>query len=215
MKPTPLQQTVIRLDKSLSPKGTEIGRWAVDNARPDIAVRQRNGVTVCFSCGNAMVYAGKDRFARCCGCGHIVEIIEDNDWLASKRMMLRYFASLEVAEGMQVMRTYEVVFRYNAINRLKDYSVREICRHWITSDGRWSVTSLRHFIGGLLPYSKKMKLRKRSTEIEDHLANKASVIPDMTLLPELSQKLGSTERLMPGNALATIRNILEPDYSII
>ena len=60
-----------------------------------------------------------------------------------------------------------------------------------------------------------MKLRKRSTEIEDHLANKASVIPDMTLLPELSQKLGSTERLMPGNALATIRNILEPDYSII
>lgn len=215
MKLTPLQQTVTRLDKSLPSKGVEIGRWVVDNARPHIAVRHSNGVTVCFSCGNAMVYAGKDRFARCCECGCTVEIIEDNDWLASKRMMACYFASLEVVEGIQVMRTYEVVFRYNAINRLKDYSVREVCRHWITSDGRWAVTSLRRFIGGLFPYSKKMKLRKGSTEIEDHLANKAVLIPDMMLLSVLALKLGNTDILMPGNALSIIRNILESDYSII
>lgn len=215
MKQTPLQKIVTRLDKSLPSKGVEIGRWVVDNARPHIALRYINGVTVCFSCGNAMVYTGKDCFARCCECGRTVEIIEDNDWLASKRMMSCYFASLEVVEGIQVMRTYEVVIRYNAINRLKDYSVREVCRHWITSDGRWAVTSLRRFIGGLLPYSKKMKLRTGSTEIEDHLANKAVVVPDMTILTELSQKFGPKNRLIQGNALATIRNILEPDYSII
>lgn len=212
---TPLQQTVTRLDKSLSSKGIEIGRWVVDNARPHMAVRHSNGVTVCFSCGNAMVYAGKDRFAKCCECGNIVEIIEEKDWLASKRMLARHFASLEVAEGIQVIRTYEVVFRYNALNRLKDYSVREICRHWITSDGRWAVTSLRHFIGGLMPWCHMMKLRKSSTEIEDHLANIASVIPEMTVIPELSMKIGNPNRLMPGNVLSTIRNILEPDYSII
>jgi len=162
-----------------------------------------------------MVYAGKDRFAKCCECGNIVEVIEGNDWLASKRMLVRYFASLEVVEGLQVIRTYEVVFRYNAINRLKDYSVRELCRHWITSDGRWAVTSLRHYVGGLMPWSRKMKLRKGSTDIEDDLANKASVIPGMILLSELSIKLGNLNKLMPGNALSTIRNILEPDYSII
>lgn len=60
-----------------------------------------------------------------------------------------------------------------------------------------------------------MKLRKSSTEIEDHLANIASVIPGMRLLFELSVKLGTANKLMPGNALSTIRNILEPDYSII
>lgn len=215
MKLTPLQQTVIRLDKTLPSKGVEIGRWAVDNARPRIAVRHNNGVTVCFSCDNAMVYAGKDRFARCCECGRTVEIVEENDWLATKRMMPRHFAVLEVVEGLQVMRTYEVVFRYNAINRLKDYSVREVCRHWITENGRWAVTSLRRFIGGLLPYPKKMKLHKGSTEIEDHLANKAVVIPDMRLLPVLAMKLGGSDMLMPGNVLSTIRNVLEPDYSII
>lgn len=215
MRLTPLQQAVTRLDKSLSPKGIEVGRWVVDNARPHIAVRHSNGVTVCFSCGNAMVYAGKDRFAKCCECGNIVEIIEENDWLASKRMLSRHFVSLEVVEGLQVIRTYEVVFRYNAINRLKDYSVRELCRHWITSDGRWAVTSLRHYVGGLMPWSRKMKLRKSSTEIEDHLANIASVIPEMTVIPELSMKIGNPNRLMPGNALSIIRNILEPDYSII
>ncbi len=215
MRLTQLQQTVTLLDKSLFPKGIEVGRWAVDNARPHIAVRHSNGVTVCFSCGNAMVYAGKDRFAKCCECGNIVEVIEGNDWLASKRMLVRYFASLEVIEGIQVIRTYEVVFRYNAINRLKDYSVREICRHWITSDGRWAVTSLRHFIGGLMPWCRKMKLRKGSTDIEDDLANKSSIVPNMTLLTELSMKLGTPNKIMPGNALASIRNILEPDYSII
>lgn len=214
MKLTPLQQTVTRLDKSLSSKGIEIGRWVVDNARPHIAVRHRNGVTVCFSCSNAMVYTGNDRFAKCCECGNIVEIIEENDWLTSKRMLARHFASLEVVEGIQVIRTYEIVFRYNAINRLKDYSVREICRHWITSDGRWAVTSLRHFIGGLMPWCRKMKLRKGSTEIEDHLANKASVIPKLTLIPELSIKIGNPYKLMSGNVLSIIRNILEPDYSI-
>lgn len=215
MRLTPLEQTVIRLDKSLSPKGIEVGRWVVDNARPEIAVRHRNGVAVCFCCGNAMVYTGKERFARCCECGRVIEIIEDNDWLASKRMMSRYFASLEVVEEIQVIRTFEVVFRYNAINRLKDYSVREICRHWLTSDGRWAVTSLRHFIGELIPWCWKMKLRKGSTDIEDDLANKASVIPGMILLSELSMKLGTPNKLMPGNALSTIRNILEPDYSFI
>lgn len=215
MRLTPLEQTVIRLDKSLSPKGIEVGRWAVDNARPHIAVRHSNGVTVCFSCGNAMVYAGKDRFAKCCECGKIVEVIEGNDWLASKRMLVRYFASLEVVEGLQVIRTSEVVLRYNAINRLKDYSVRELCRHWITSDGRWAVTSLRHFIGSLMPWSRKMKLRKGSTDIEDDLANKATVIPEMTVIPELSMKIGNPNKLMPGNVLSIIRNILEPDYSII
>lgn len=215
MRLTQLQQEVTLLDKSLSPKGIEVGRWVVDNARPEIAVRHRNGVTVCFSCGNAMVYAGNDRFAKCCECGNIVEIIEENDWLASKRILVRHFASLEVVEGLQVIRTFEVVFRYNAINRLKDYSVRELCRHWITTDGRWTVASLRHFIGGLMPWCRKMKLRKGSTDIEDDLANKALIVPDMALLTELSMKLGTPNKLMQGNALSTIRNILEPDYSII
>lgn len=215
MKLTPLEQTVIRLDKSLSPKGIEIGRWVVDNARPEIAVRHRNGVTVCFSCGNAMVYTEKDPFAICRECGNVVEVIEENDWLASKRMWVRHFAYLEVVEGIQVLRTYEVVFRYNAINRLKDYSVRELCRHWITSDGRWTVTSLRRYFGSLMPWSRKMKLCKGLTEVEDDLANRASVIPELTLIPELYLKLGGVDMLMPGYALSTIRNILEPNYSII
>ena len=215
MKLTPLQQTVIRLNKTLPSNDTEIVRWAVDKTRPRIATRHRNGVTVCFSCGNTMVYTGKDRFARCCECGHTVEIIEDDDWLATKRMICYYFASLEVVEGLQVMRTYEVIFRYNAINRLKDYLVREICRHWITADGRWAVTSLRRFIGRLMPCSKKMKLRKGDTEIEDYLANNAIVIDNGNLLPELSMALGSKRKLIKGNALTIIRNTLEPDYSII
>ncbi len=57
-----------------------------------------------------------------------------------------------------------------------------------------------------------MKLRKDSTEIEDYLANKAVVIPDMMLINVLAQKLGGTDMLMPGNALSIIRNTLEPEY---
>ncbi len=93
--------------------------------------------------------------------------------------------------------------------------MREVCRHWITSDGRCAVTSLRRFASFLIPKVKAMKLRKGLTETEDHIANKAFVIPKMTLLPELSMKLTSVYKIIPGNALTIIRNLLEPDYSAI
>ena len=215
MKATPLQETVKRLDSTLSSKDSEIARWVIDHARPHIAIRQNNLVTVCFCCGNTMVYAGIDKYVKCVDCGRTVEIIEEQDWLASKRMMSRYFASLEVVDGIQLMRTYEVILRYSAINRLKDASAREVCRHWITSDGRCLVTSLRKFTGFLMPKAKSMKLRRGLTETEDHIANHAVILPGIKLLPELMSKLASVERLMPGNALTNIRNLLESDYSTI
>ena len=215
MKMTPLQETVRRLDRTLTQKEKEVAAWVIDNARPHIAIRQNNLVTVCFCCGNTMVYAGKDKCVKCVDCGRTVEIIEEQDWLESKRMMSRYFASLEVVDGIQLMRTYEVILRYSAINRLKDASAREVCRHWITSDGRCVVTSLRKFTGFPMPKTKSMKLRKGMTETEDHIANHAVILPDVRLLPELKMKLATVERLMPGNALTNIRNLLESDYSII
>ncbi|MBD5306307.1 MAG: hypothetical protein HDS14_01600 [Bacteroides sp.] len=215
MKTIPLQETVRRLDRTLTQKDKEVAVWVIDNARPHIAIRQNNLVTVCFCCGNTMVYAGKDRYVKCVDCGRTVEIIEEQDWLESKRMMSRYFASLEVVDGIQLMRTYEVILRYSAINRLKDASAREVCRHWITSDGRCAVTSLRKFTGFLIPKATSMKLRKDLTETEDHIANHAVILPGVKLLPELKMKLATVERLMPGNTLTNIRNLLEPDYSII
>lgn len=215
MRTTPFQERVKCLDRSLNSDCDKIALWVIDNARPYLAVRQDNLVTVCFCCGNTMVYAGKERYVRCCNCHRTVQIVEEQDWLASKRMASRYFASLDVVEGIQLMRTYEVTLRYSAINRLKDACVREICRHWITSDGRCEVTSFRRLTGFLLPKSLSMKLRRGSTEIEDHIANHAFVMPDMKLLPELVGKLADKDKLLPGNALANIRNLLEPDYSTI
>ncbi len=162
-----------------------------------------------------MLYACNERYAKCCECGRTVVIIEEMDWFDSKRMLSRHFAYLEVVDDIQLMRTYEVVLRYSAINRLKDACVREICRHWITSDGRCEVTSLRRFSGYFLPWSMTMKLRKGSTDTEDHIANHALVLPQMELLPQLSGKLASKDKLIHGNALATIRNLLEHDYSTI
>lgn len=162
-----------------------------------------------------MVYSGNERLVKCCECGRTVEIIEEETWLSSKRTVQRYFATIDVVEGIQLMRTYDVVLRYSAINRLKDVSVHEICRHWITSDGRCEVTSKRRFMGTFITLFKSMKLRLKSTDVEDYLANHAVVLPEIRLLPELSQKLVSSDRLEPGNALATIRNLLEPDYSTI
>lgn len=215
MKTIPLQETVKGLDSTLSSKDSEIARWVIDHARPHIAIRQNNLVTVCFCCGNTMVYAGKDKYVKCVDCGRTVEIIEEQDWLASKRMMSRYFASLEVVDGIQLMRTYEVILRYSAINRLKDASAREVCRHWLTSDGRCVVTSLRKFTGFMIPKAKSMKLRRGLTETEDHIANHAVILPGVKLLPELMSKLASVERIMPGNTLTNIRNLLESDYSTI
>ncbi len=215
MKLTPLQENVKRLDRTLTSQNKEVAQWVIDNARPHIAIRQNNMVTVCICCGNAMMYTGSSRYAKCLECGHTVEIIEEQDWLESKRMISRHFATLEVVDGIQLMRTYEVILRYSAINRLKDAQVREVCRHWITSDGRCEVTSFRRHTGFLLPKSMSMKLRKGNTDIEDHIANHAYVMPDMKLLADLKNRLVNTDKLVPGNALSIIRNLLEHDYSTI
>ena len=173
-----------------------------------MAIRQSNKVTVCMCCGNSTVYSGNERFVKCCECGRTVEIIEEEAWLSSKRSVQKYFATVDVVEGIQLMRTYDVVLRYSAINRLKDVSVHELCRHWITSDGRCEVTSKRRFLGTFITLFKSMKLRLKSTDVEDYLANQTVVLPEIRLLPELALKLVSSDRLIPGNALATIRNLL-------
>lgn len=159
-------------------------------------------------CGNCMVYSGNERFVKCCECGRTVEIIEEEAWLSSKRSVQKYFATIDVVDGIQLMRTYDVVLRYSAINRLKDVTINELCRHWITSDGRCEVTSKRRFMGTFITLFKSMKLRLKSTDVEDYLANHAVVLPEIRLLPELSHKLVSSDRLVPGTALATIRNLL-------
>lgn len=105
---TPLQTTVSRLDKSLRSEDKDVCRRVVDKARPYIAIRQSNKVTVCMCCGNSMVYSGNERFVKCCECGRTVEIIEEEAWLSSKRSVQKYFATVDVVEGIQLMRIYDV-----------------------------------------------------------------------------------------------------------
>lgn len=215
MKLPPFQKTVLHLNKSLPTKEEDIGRWLIDHGRPHFAVRHNDLVTVCFCCGNTIVHYSNDRYVRCENCGRAVEIIEEQDWLASKRMISRYFATLYVIEGIQLMRTFNVTLSYSTINRLKSASVLEICCHRITPDGRCAVTSRRRFTSILMPKGKAMKLRKDSTDAEDLTANHAYIRPYMKLLPELAMKLALTNKIMLGNALSTIRNLLEPDCSTL
>lgn len=62
---------------------------------------------------------------------------------------------------------------------------------------------------------RSMVLRSSSTDNEDYIANHAIVLPEMTLLSELDGKLGMYEKLIQGNILATIKNILKPNNSHI
>ena len=212
---TPLQEKVKCIDRSLPSRTKEVENWVIDHARPQIALRQNNLVTVCMCCGNTMVHSGSDRYVKCVECGRTVEIVEEQKWLAAKRMASRYFAFLEAINDIQVMRTFEVVLQYSAINRLKNSFVREVCRHWITDDGRCVVTSPRRFTASFFPATRRMKLRTGSTETEDHMANHAYILPGFTLIPKLLMKLATTDVLIPGNALTNIRNLLEQDYSTV
>lgn len=148
---TPLQTTISRLDKSLRSEDKDVCRRVVDKARPYMAIRQSNKVTVCMCCGNSMVYSGNERFVKCCECGRTVEIIEEEAWLSSKRSVQKYFATVDVVEGIQLMRTYDVVLRYSAINRLKmslftnsaaTGSHRTVDARSLPSDTSWAHSSL-------------------------------------------------------------------------
>lgn len=212
MKPkTPYQKRIVELNKSVGAISNNIIEWARENAITHPAVRRTNNVTVCSMCGNAMVYAGDARKVKCMECGRTLRVIEADTWKSIKTTLKGWFSTLGVIEGLQVQRTFEIRCRYSLRDRKHEYSIRELCRHWLSSEGELAITALPRIMGQFMdsfPFNGKIELRGSSKMVYNYIADNAEVYPDYQLSSPLSNSL-SPEDILGYGRQTTLQKILK------
>jgi len=125
---------------ALSPKPVE---WAVRNVIVHIAFRTSGHNCTCGDCGAKFDHKGKGKTVCCPHCGHRLQV---SDTLKRKEIQSAYFSSLEVVDGLQMQR----VFLLRAVCRkgMKlETSCMEVCRLWLNTKGRMTVTSRARTLG--------------------------------------------------------------------
>lgn len=198
MKPkTTYQKRIVKLNKSVEALSENIIEWAKESAITHSVVRRKNNVTVCPMCGNAMVYAGNARKVKCLECERTLQVIEADTWKSIKGTLKGWFSTLGVIDGLQVQRTFEIRCRYFMKDRKREYSIRELCRHWLSPDGSIAITALPRLMGQFMdsfPFNGKIELRGSSQMVYDYIADNAEVYPEYQLIPLLSHSLTLEDR---------------------
>lgn len=212
MKPkTPYQKRIVELNRTVEALPENIIGWAKENAIFHPAVRRKNNVTVCPMCGNAMVYTGNARTVKCLECERTLQIIEADIWKSIKGTLKGWFSTLGVIDGLQVQRTFEIRCRYFMKDRKREYSIRELCRHWLSPNGSLAITALPRLMGQFMdsfPFNGKIELRGSSQMVYDYIADNAEINPDYQLIPPLSDSLIPEDILGYGRQ-TTLQKILK------
>ena len=162
-------------------------------------------------CGNAMVYAGNARNVKCLECERTLKFIEADTWKSIKGTLKGLFSTLGVIDGLQVQRTFEIRFRYFMKDRKREYSIRELCRHWLSPDGSIAITALPRLMGQFIdsfPFNGKIELRGSSQMVYDYIADNAEVYPEYQLIPLLSHSL-TLEDIFGYGRQTTLQKVLK------
>lgn len=186
------QKRIVELDKTIKPLGDEVIAWAKEYALRHPAVRQKNNATVCSMCGNNMIYSGMERNVRCLECGRHVQIIEEKTWDSIRGTLKNWFSVMEVIDGIQLQRTFEIKCKYNLKSCNHDYTVRELSRHWLSPEGEIAVTAVPHIMGQFItdfPVISSIKLRESSRMVYDHIADNSVVYPKSKFIDILAKSL--------------------------
>ncbi len=191
MKPkTPFQKRIVELNKTVKPLHEDVIVWAKEYALHHPAVRRKSNVTVCAMCGNSMVYSGTERNVKCLECGRHVQIIESDTWKSIKGNIKGWFSTLEVNNGIQLQRTFEIRCRYYLDGRDHQYHIRELSRHWLSPSGELAITALPRMMGQFLdcfPLVGKIELRGSSQMVYDYIADNSELYPEIQLISSLSE----------------------------
>ena len=137
-----------------------------------------------------MVYSGTERNVKCLECGRYVQIIESETWKAIKGIIKGWFSTLNVIDGIQLQRSFQIRCRYYLDGRDHQHYIRELSRHWLSPQGKLAITALPRMMGQFLdcfPLVGKIELRGTSQMVYDYIADNSELYPDLQLIPPLSE----------------------------
>lgn len=215
MKPvTVFEKYIVSLNNTLPEVDKEVIEWAKESAVPHGALRRKNNVVVCASCGNAMPFdPGKSR-AVCLECGRVVQIVDSDQWKRIRGTFKGWFSTLSVIEEVQLQRTFEIKCRYYLDGRQPQYFIRELCRHWRRDYGTSAVTALPRIMGQFVdcfPFNGKIELRRTSRMVYDFIANNSEIYPVRELLPAY-HKTGFKELMNQNGAQSAMELVYRSQF---
>ena len=156
--------------------------WAVRNVVEHIVFRTSGHKCKCGACGGKFDNKGKDRHIRCPHCGHRLQV---EDTLVRNKTMKSYFSTLEANDGMQVQRVFLLTAIYKK-GKSMEIICNEVCRLWLNSKGKISLTSLRRTLGyyqDCFDRTSSIELRKES---DVHwIISDTYVYPHYSVIPTL------------------------------
>jgi len=207
MKPrTKLQQQVYSLSQQLPEITTEQKKWAFKNCLKHIGFRNKKGIS-CLDCGH--VWAGPQtvKTCRCPSCNTKLSIEDTRKKLYSQPRVV--VALLDVVDGYQVNRFYEIFSHHRAGNKPRQF-IWEIVQQWFVPGEKLTIVGRTQYMGND-SFSGDMEIRGNVYNYYgSHKYNIYAdyIFPKCKLLPVFS-KVGFTHKV-EGN-LYTMMNALRND----
>lgn len=139
---TKLQQRVWSLSKQLNPISKDQREWAFKNCLDHVGYRSKKNV-FCLDCDNIWDGSQKGKSLVCPACGTKLDILDTRKRNYDQRYV--YFAILEVIDGFQLIRYFEM-HSYHKAGQKPRQNIYEVVQKWFVPDGKLTV------IAGLAPY---------------------------------------------------------------
>lgn len=137
MKPrTKLQVRVFALSEELPELHADQEKWAFKYCLNHEAYRTKTK-TACLDCGHVWAGEQKVKICICPGCGERLKISDTRKKITAQKV---YFAILDVVDGFQVNRFFDIR-TYHKAGKKGDFNIREVVQQWIQPEGRDTVVA--------------------------------------------------------------------------
>lgn len=194
MKPrTQFQHSVVSANEQIQPISQKQIEWAETKLTPHFSFRTKGKENVCSECGESFIYDQATKTCRCPHCGTLLKIQDTRKKNISHRS---YFSSLEIVNGIQVQR----VFQLNSTFYKGQRAVRsgmELLRLWFDGEGQSAVTSKkrRPFSYYLDAFFSESEIELRPNNPDYLLIADTAIAPKAQIHPFFAKK-GVTKRLL-------------------
>lgn len=171
------QRHILALSKKLHEATSREIDWSYRNCLLHLAYRNKSGVA-CLDCGHA--WSGP-RTGKRCECPNCFTTLSIRDTRKKKFEQTVYMAMVDIIEGHQVVRTFEIKGNHK-VGTVAKKSFWEISQQWITPQGEGEVVARveNMFTGG--NFTGNMEIRRPNT-VNNYNLYPAKVYPGAKVLP--------------------------------
>lgn len=208
------ERLVSILDHRIKPIENTIIDWALDKAMPNIALRRLNNMAVCVKCHAASTCVSDTNKIVCHDCGTELYVIDLANTRKSRLPYSFIFCIAECLDGIQLIRTFKLACNLLLAYETETFRCKEVCRHWISTDGQSAVTALPLVMGRFIGFG-KFHLRNRNRILYDYYADIADVYPGSIFLDKTQSLLDSLNRNLPQKSLLSFIMQLYEDGELI